>query len=252
MNSKKSIGLALLSAALCAALLTGCAGTVVVRTPPPPLPYYEQPFCPGPGCLWVPGYWAYGPDGYFWVPGIWETAPAAGLLWTPGYWGWADGAYAWHSGYWGRHVGFYGGINYGWGYSGVGYAGGYWRDNDFYYNSEVTRVNVTVVSNTYQAPAMEKRTAVSVVSYNGGTGGAASTPTNEELAAAREPHVAATPLQKQHVRAASMNRELLASANHGQPRTELLAKRLVPPAKARVVKQKPKKRNKRPENIWRV
>ena len=62
-----------------AATLVGCAAKVLVRTPPPPIPFYEQPFCPGPGYLWVPGYWAYGPDGYYWVAGMWELAPQAGL-----------------------------------------------------------------------------------------------------------------------------------------------------------------------------
>ena len=42
---------------------------VSIRIGPPVLPVYEQPFCPGPGYIWTPGYWAYGPDGYFWVPG---------------------------------------------------------------------------------------------------------------------------------------------------------------------------------------
>jgi hypothetical protein len=32
---------------------------------PPALPVYEQPICPGPGYLWAPGYWAWGPDGYY-------------------------------------------------------------------------------------------------------------------------------------------------------------------------------------------
>jgi hypothetical protein len=46
-----------------------------------------------------------------------------------------------------------------------------------------------------------------------------------------------------------MTPELRASANHGQPRTELLAKKLVSaPAKAKVVKPKQKNKNKRPEN----
>jgi hypothetical protein len=251
VKSGKSICAALSPCAIIAALalvLAGCAETLTIHTPPPPIPYYEQPFCPGPGYLWIPGYWAYGSDDFYWVPGMWEMAPSAGLLWTPGYWGWTDGAYIWHSGYWGRHVGFYGGVNYGWGYSGVGYSGGYWREHDFYYNSEVTKVNVAVVSNTYQAP-VEKRAAVSVVSYNGGNGGTASTPTNEELAAAREQHVGPTPVQRQHVRAAGMTPELRASANHGQPRTDLLAKKLVSaPAKAKVVKPKQKNKKKRPEN----
>src|ERR1700691_3693178 len=75
-----------------------------VNIGPPPLPDYPQPVIPGPGYLWTPGYWAYGPDGYFWVPGTWVLPPSPGILWTPGYWGWETGAYHWHPGYWGPHV----------------------------------------------------------------------------------------------------------------------------------------------------
>src|SRR5580692_12257982 len=84
-----------------------------VNIAPPALPVYVQPAIPAPGYIWTPGYWAWGPGGYYWVPGTWVRPPAVGLLWTPGYWGWAGGAYLWHVGYWGPHVGFYGGINYG-------------------------------------------------------------------------------------------------------------------------------------------
>ena len=54
------------------------------------------------------------------------AAALVGALWTPGYWGWGDGGYRWHAGYWGPHVGFYGGVNYGFGYFGVGFVGGCW------------------------------------------------------------------------------------------------------------------------------
>jgi len=88
---------------------------VSVRVGPPALPIYAQPICPGPGYMWTPGYWGWNDGaGYYWVPGTWVVAPV-GMLWTPGYWGWGGGLYAWHAGYWGPHVGFYGGINYGFG-----------------------------------------------------------------------------------------------------------------------------------------
>src|SRR5208337_1482389 len=112
---------------------------------PPALPVYAQPICPGAGYMWTPGYWAYGEAGYFWVPGTWVMAPQPGLLWTPGYWGWGGGEYLWHEGYWGPTIGFYGGVNYGYGYVGSGYQGGYWRDHQFYYNQNVNNVNVTSV-----------------------------------------------------------------------------------------------------------
>ncbi len=65
------------------------------------------------------------------------AAPSDGLLWTPGYWGWNNGLYLWNAGYWGPHVGFYGGVNYGFGYTGVGFAGGYWHGGAFFYNRAV-------------------------------------------------------------------------------------------------------------------
>src|ERR1700722_10965116 len=104
---------------------------VAITIAPPALPVYAQPIAPADGYLWTPGYWAYGEEGYFWVPGTWVMAPEVGLLWTPGYWGFAEGAYACHAGYWGPHVGFYGGINYGFGYTGVGFVGGEWHGREF-------------------------------------------------------------------------------------------------------------------------
>jgi hypothetical protein len=101
---------------------------------PPAIPDYEQPPCPGDGYLWTPGYWAWGTGGYYWVPGAWVVAPYVGALWTPGYWGWYNGFYGWYPGYWGRHIGYYGGINYGFGYFGIGFYGGYWNGGHVFYN----------------------------------------------------------------------------------------------------------------------
>jgi hypothetical protein len=109
---------------------------VSVGFAPPLIPVYEQPICPGYGYIWTPGYWAYGDDGYYWVDGDWVEPPYEGALWTPGYWGWGDGAYFWNAGYWGRQIGYYGGINYGFGYFGTGFWGGYWRGGRFFYNGE--------------------------------------------------------------------------------------------------------------------
>src|SRR6202451_376902 len=118
---------------------------ISLRIGPPALPVYAQPPAPADGYLWTPGYWAYGSAGYYWVPGVWIAPPRVGLLWTPGYWGWGGGVYAWHAGYWGPHVGFYGGVNYGFGYGGVGFVGGEWRGGRFAYNTAVVHVNETVV-----------------------------------------------------------------------------------------------------------
>jgi hypothetical protein len=191
---------------------------VAVHIGPPALPVYEQPICPGAGYLWTPGYWAYGPDGYYWVPGTWVMAPTVGFLWTPGYWGWGGGGYFWHGGYWGPHVGFYGGINYGFGYGGVGFVGGRWNGGVFAYNTAVMHVNTTVIHNTYiDRTVVNNVTVNNHVSYNGGTGGVSARATSTELAAEHEHHIAPTAMQTQHEHSASTNRALLASENHGRP-----------------------------------
>ncbi len=101
---------------------------------PPAIPDYQQPEAPGDGYIWTPGYWAWTGDGYEWVDGTWVVPPYTGALWTPGYWGYAPYGYFWNAGYWGPYVGYYGGINYGFGYFGIGFYGGYWGGGHFWYN----------------------------------------------------------------------------------------------------------------------
>jgi hypothetical protein len=197
--------------------------SVSIALAPPPLPVYEQPILAEEGAIWAPGYWDYGSDGYFWVPGTWVQPPAYGLLWTPGYWGWGNGAYAWSAGYWGASVGFYGGVNYGFGYSGRGYTGGRWQGQHFYYNTAVNHVNVTNIHNTYTETTVNN-TTVNRVSFNGGKGGLTARPTSAEQAAARAPHQPATALQDQHRQAAMASHPLLASVNHGKPTITATAK----------------------------
>jgi hypothetical protein len=191
---------------------------VSVRFGPPLLPVYAQPLCPGPGYIWIPGYWAYDDDdGYYWVPGTWAFPPEVGLLWTPGYWAFSDGFYVWNAGYWGPVVGFYGGINYGFGYPGTGFYGGYWRGGQYYYNRSVTNINTTIVRNVYNTRVVNNNTTTSRVSFNGGSGGVHARPAAAEMTAARQHHVAMTSAQVQHQQAARADRGLFASVNHGRP-----------------------------------
>jgi YXWGXW repeat-containing protein len=191
---------------------------VSIRIGPPILPVYAQPICPGPDYIWTPGYWAYSYDDedYFWVPGTWVLAPEPGLLWTPGYWGFAEGVYFWHAGYWGPRVGFYGGINYGFGYPGTGFYGGYWRGRNYYYNRSVTNVNVTVIHNVYNKTVINERT-VNRVSFNGGPGGIHYQPNRDERRAEHERHFQMTSEQNHHFEAARGDRGFRASVNHGRP-----------------------------------
>ena len=189
---------------------------VSIAIAPPILPVYVQPPLPAPGYLWTPGYWDYAAEGgYYWVPGTWVQPPAVGLLWTPGYWGYNNGLYAFNRGYWGPHVGFYGGINYGFGYGGVGFLGGEWRGNAFAYNRAVNNFGGVHVTNVYERTVINN-TTINRVSFNG-PNGIAARPSAEEASFAREQHVQATELQQQHQRAAAQNPELRATVNRGNP-----------------------------------
>lgn len=186
---------------------------------PPPLLVYEQPPCPEQGLIWMPGYWAYGPDGYYWVPGAWVPAPYMGALWTPGYWGWNGGMYYWHPGYWGPHVGYYGGINYGYGYFGVGFLGGRWNGGFFEYNTAVWRVNTVIIHRTYIDRDWDRHYVArdSHVAFNGGPGGIRHDPDRYERAYMREPHMQRTAFQTRHIEAARNDREAYYNVNHGRP-----------------------------------
>lgn len=193
---------------------------ISVHVAPPAIPVYTQPACPVDGYLWVPGYWAWDDDeGYYWVPGYWAAPPTVGFLWTPGYWGWGGGVYAWHAGYWGPHIGFYGGVNYGFGYGGVGYVGGMWAGSHFQYNTAVVNVNTTVVHNTYVNNTVVNNTTVVNRSSFNGQGGVTATPNAQERVAMNENHTQPTSEQFEHNRTASLDKNQLASNNNGHPST---------------------------------
>jgi len=220
------------SAAATAVLLLGVGGIIAaaptpshaqfaigvsVNIAPPPLPVYDQPPIPAYGYIWTPGYWAWDPDiqDYYWVPGTWVEPPQVGLLWTPGFWGWNNGVFVFNDGYWGPHIGFYGGVNYGFGYSGVGYEGGYWQGGRLFYNSTVNNITNVRIETVYQKTVVNDTTTH--VSFNGGEGGVHAEPTPAERQAASEPHVRPTAdqlQQRQVARSIPANR---ASANHGRP-----------------------------------
>lgn len=196
---------------------------------PPVLPVYVQPPCPEAGLMWTPGYWAYGPDGYYWVPGAWVPAPYLGALWTPPWWGWSGGLYVFHSGYWGPHVGYYGGVNYGFGYMGVGFAGGVWRGGVFAYNTAVVHVNTTIIHNTYiDRTVVERNTIVNDrhVAYSGGPGGINHAPLTSERMADHDQHLQATHFQQQHMQSAQADHGSYARFNGGHPQNLAAARPL--------------------------
>lgn len=187
---------------------------ISVDIAPPALPVYAEPPLPEDGYVFIPGYWAWAPSGYYWVPGTWVLPPAPGLLWTPGYWAFIDGVYAWYAGYWGPTVGFYGGVDYGFGYFGTGYDGGYWQGGHFYYNSAVHNFGRTRVAYSYRRNVSDSHARTS---FAGGPHGTAARPGPDETRAASEPHRPPRSVQTQHETQAATIRTAPAAINHGRP-----------------------------------
>jgi len=150
-------------------------GSVSSAAPPPPLREEAQPALTQDGSLWTPGYW-YWRQGYFWIPGAWVRPPQVGVLWTPPYWGLAGTLFVFHPGHWGSTVGFYGGVNYGYGYFGNGYSGGHWIGNSFAYNSAVNHVDPAVAHHMY-AESPPNQGSRGVLGYTGGPRSGTSPPT---------------------------------------------------------------------------
>jgi len=193
---------------------------ISVAIAPPAIPVYTQPYAPGPGYIWTPGYWDWNGYDYYWVPGVWVLPPRIGFLWTPGYWGYNNGLYVFNDGYWGPTVGFYGGINYGYGYGGRGYYGGRWAGNTFLYNTAVTHVNRNVITTTYaDKQVVAKNTVGSRAGFNG-PGGARLKPTAQEQAAKNAEHIAPTAAQRSRAEAAKQDPALSAKNNKGKPKSE--------------------------------
>jgi hypothetical protein len=181
------------------------------------MPSYSQPPVTVQGSIWQPGYWAWGPDGYYWVPGTYVAPPSLGLLWTPGFWGMNPygAGYSWNQGYWAPNVGYYGGINYGGGYYGTGYVGGEWYNNAFRYNTAVTPVTIDRIHNVYVNKTVIVRN-VTRYSYNG-PGGVRMEPNAQQRIWMHERHVGLTPVQRAHIDEARQDRNLYAKYNGGRP-----------------------------------
>ncbi|MBB5638967.1 hypothetical protein HDE68_004905 [Pedobacter cryoconitis] len=169
--------------------------TIKTQQAPPPLPDYVQPECPGDGYIWTPGYWSWATDDYYWVPGVWILPPGVSLLWTPGYWGFYDSFYGWHPGYWGAQVGYYGGINYGFGYFGSGFYGGRWEGGHFMYNTSVWRVGKNI-HNTYVNKVNININNRNRASFNG-RGGINYRPGRDEMRGVQN-HISASKEQTAH------------------------------------------------------
>jgi hypothetical protein len=78
---------ALAIAAACATAPPPPPDAVYVETAPPAMQTEVVPVSPGPGYVWVGGYWNWGPSrSYVWVPGAWQRPPHANAHWVRHEW----------------------------------------------------------------------------------------------------------------------------------------------------------------------
>jgi WXXGXW repeat (2 copies) len=73
-----------LTAAACASAAP--RGRVYVRVGPPAPIVETRVVSPGPGFVWVPGFYRWQRAGYVWVPGRWDRPPRARAVWVPARW----------------------------------------------------------------------------------------------------------------------------------------------------------------------
>ena len=84
--------------------MTGCGGyrydSYYAYAPPPPLRVERYGPAPGPGHVWVNGYWGYGGGRYNWASGYWARPPHRNARWQEGRWDRDGRGYRYRKGHW--------------------------------------------------------------------------------------------------------------------------------------------------------
>src|SRR4051794_12948208 len=99
MNTMR-IPIALLSVALA---LTGCSGyytSAYIGTPPPPPLFGPVGVAPGPGFVWLDGFYDLRGGRWRWVNGRWARPPRPGAIWERPRWDGDGRGYRFHRGRW--------------------------------------------------------------------------------------------------------------------------------------------------------
>lgn len=73
---------------------------IVVREPPPPRREVMPARPPGPGMVWVTGYWAWQGDRHYWVSGHYERPPRSHAVWVEPRWERRGGGHLFIEGFW--------------------------------------------------------------------------------------------------------------------------------------------------------
>jgi len=94
----------LLGMVLASFIMAGCGAHVraygYVSAPPPPPRMEAYGVAPGPGVVWIDGYWRWVGREYVWTPGRWVRPPRRGAVWESGYWEHRHDQHRWHEGRW--------------------------------------------------------------------------------------------------------------------------------------------------------
>jgi hypothetical protein len=96
--SKRHVVAALLASAA-AALATSCVATLWVPVGPPPEQVEIGGAAPGPGFIWVDGWWTWR-SRWIWEPGHWARPPHASARWERGHWDRGQRGWRWTEGRW--------------------------------------------------------------------------------------------------------------------------------------------------------
>jgi len=72
----------------------------VTSEAPPPQVQETAPVAPGPGYVWIGGYWGWYGNHWVWVPGRWMVPPYHTAYWVPGRWVWRSYGWVWVPGHW--------------------------------------------------------------------------------------------------------------------------------------------------------
>ena len=82
--------------------LAGCAARAfyyAAGPPPPPAVYGVVGYAPGPGYVWIDGFWDWR-NRYVWVPGYWSRPPRPHARWVPGRAYYNNHRYYYRRGHW--------------------------------------------------------------------------------------------------------------------------------------------------------
>lgn len=98
MSLRKTLILAVATAALAGPALAQTVDYIEVNSPPPTAPVEIIPAARE-GYTWIPGYWSWANGQYVWVQGVW-VASRPDYVWVPARWHNDDGHWYYDRGHW--------------------------------------------------------------------------------------------------------------------------------------------------------